>query len=109
MSMKRLTWVRPSAAAQARRSSTSVSGPKVVNVSSPPGLSTRRHSRKTASGSLHHCSIRLLKTRSAAAVAQRQRRGVGADALEPAQQGLPPPRLPQHALGEVERHDLARR
>ena len=46
------------------RSSLSVSGPKLVKVRSPPGRSTREHSRKTASGSAHHCSIRLLKTRS---------------------------------------------
>ena len=45
---------------EARRSSTSVSGPNVVKLSSPPGRSTRRHSANTPSGTPHHCSIRLL-------------------------------------------------
>ena len=64
MSINRLTCTWPSAAAHARRNSISVSGPRVANVSSPPGLRTRRHSRRTASGSLHHCNIRLLNTMS---------------------------------------------
>ena len=41
-----------------------VSGPKVENRNSPRGLSTRASSRYTRSGRSHHCSIRLLKTRS---------------------------------------------
>ena len=61
---KTLTRGAESTVAQAARSSSSVSGPKVLNSSSPPGLSTRAHSAKTLSGRSLHCSIRLLKTRS---------------------------------------------
>jgi hypothetical protein len=38
-----------------------VSGPKVVNISKPPGASTRRSSVNTGSWSWHHCSIKLEK------------------------------------------------
>ena len=74
--------VRPSSAArQAARSSASVSGPKVVNVKRPRGLSTRATSAKTASRSSHQGSIRLLKTRSKLGVRQRQRLGLGRAAI----------------------------
>ena len=66
MSRKPLTWVPPSAAAQALRSSRKVSGPKVVKAKNPSGARTRRISRSAASRSSHHCSIRLLNIRSTA-------------------------------------------
>ncbi len=46
------------------RSSRSVSGPNVVNDSSPPTLSTRRNSANARGRSFTHCSARLLHTRS---------------------------------------------
>ncbi len=104
MSMNRFTWAWPgSAASQARRNSSSVSGPSLVNVSTPPGRRTRRHSRKTASGSLHHCSIRLENNHVRAAGGKRQRGRIGRDAAEATQQRLPPARLAQHAGREVQR------
>jgi hypothetical protein len=64
MSMKRLVCVNPSARANALRISRKVSGPNVVNETSPPTLRTRRHSAKTRGTSFTHCSARLLQTRS---------------------------------------------
>ena len=62
------------------RSSCSVSGPKVVNVSRPPTVEHAQATRRTPRGrSVTHCSARLLQTRSKAPAAKRQRGDVAAD------------------------------
>src|SRR3569832_1372323 len=64
MSMKAPTCCAASACAHARRSSLSVSGPKVEKSATPAGFSTRRNSANTLSRSLHHCSVAFEKMRS---------------------------------------------
>ncbi|MOA27891.1 hypothetical protein D3C78_1487960 [compost metagenome] len=59
MSMNWLTWVAPSTAPKAARSSVSVSGPSVENITMPSGFSTRWNSANTLSGTLTHWIARL--------------------------------------------------
>ena len=72
MSRNSPTRICESAAAQAARSSLSVSGPSSVRVRSPRGASTRRNSASSASGS-HQGSSRLLNTISTLASASGSR------------------------------------